>query len=265
MNRLIMIGFLGLAMLGLAGCAGPSFGPKAANGIVFYCPGAGNLDLGDAGLRDGLGSAGFKGEVARFDWTISLNPAIDQAVRINARLRASTLAKYIQAYKDQYPNGKVCLVGLSAGTGVAIWALEDLDPRYSVDSVVLLGSSLSYNYDVSKALPRVKGKIYNYYSSNDAVLAGPMKVFGTIDGVFFVDGAGAVGLRPAIKSPQIVNIPWKAEYERYGYAGGHTDSTSPAFIRAVVARNILSSPASQAPEIAPATPPAAVVRAAHPN
>ena len=226
--------------VGVGGCA-PGFTEKAKNGIIFYCPGAGNIDFGDAGIREGLKQAGYEGQVASLTWTFSFNPALDQALRINARLGATRLAEVIQDYIDQYPDGQVNVIGLSAGTGVAIWALEDLKGGYQVDNVILLSSSLSHDYDVSKALRRVTGRIYNYYSSEDAVLALPMKVFGTIDGQLGgKDGAGAVGLHSPSGGGRVVNIAWRPEFRKYGYYGGHTDSTSPRFVRTVLSAHILS-------------------------
>ncbi len=223
----------------LAGCA-QQFGDKARYGITFYCPGAGNVDMGEAGLREGLEQKGYRGEVSRLTWSYSFNPAIDQTVRGIAKLGAKRLAGYIQDYMDKYPGREVNLVGLSAGTGVAIWALEALRPEYKVNNVVLLGSSLSADYDVGPALRRVKGKIYCYFSPNDAVLAGPMKVFGTIDGKLLVDGAGAVGMQSPSGGERVVNIGWCKEFEQYGYSGGHFDSTSPAFVREYVADQLLN-------------------------
>lgn len=242
-----MIGRVGLTVVCLtgllAGCA-PTFGPQAANGITFYCPGAGNLDFGDAGIRTGLERAGYRGQVATVMWTVSFNPAIDQALRLNARLGGTRLAGLIKKYSDEYPGREINVIGLSAGTGVAIWALEDLKEGHQVDNVVLLGSSLSHRYDVSKGLRRVKGKIYNYYSSSDMVLAGPMKLFGTIDGVFGEDGAGAVGLHSPRGGDRIVNIRWRPEYGRYGYNGGHMDSTSPRFVQAYLSKHVMAGQAA---------------------
>ncbi|MFH1747493.1 MAG: alpha/beta hydrolase [Planctomycetota bacterium] len=233
-----------IVVVTITGC-GPSFGPRAQYGVAFYCPGAGNIDFGDQGVRQGLERAGYRGQVASVMWTVSFNPAIDQALRINAHLGASRLASFIKQYIEQYPGRPVNLIGLSAGTGVAIWALEDLDPQYQVDNVVLLSSSLHHKYDVGKALKRVKGKIYNYYSSEDPILAGPMKIFGTIDGVFFEDGAGAVGLHSPTGAERIVNIPWQPEFKQYGYHGMHTDVTSPAFVQARISQHINSQAALQ--------------------
>ncbi len=226
----------------LTGCAS-SFGPRAEYGITFYAPGAGNFDFGDVGIREGLRRAGYKGQVAVVMWTVSFNPAIDQRLG-NARLGAARLAREVERYAEKYPGRPINLVGLSAGTGVVIWALEDLKPGCKVDSVVLLASSLWYRYDVSKALEHVKDRIYNYYSPNDPVLAGPMKVFGTIDGKFGVDGAGAVGLRPPRGAERVVNIRWRPEFARYGYHGGHTDGTAPRFVEKFVAPHLkLDAPA----------------------
>lgn len=259
-QRLTLSSWLSLsllpALLALVGC-GPVYSAKAVNGITYYAPGAGNVDFGDAGLRSGLDSAGYKGEVATYTWTISFNPAIDQTLRINAKLRAALLADEIVAYMKRYPGRQVNLVGLSAGTGIVVWALENMPEQYKVKNVILLGSSLWHRYDLRAALRRVDGKIYNYFSSNDAILAGPMKIFGTIDGVFADDGAGAVGFHGAGVGDRVVNIRWKPEYSRYGYNGGHTDGTSPGFVRAVLSKHIIGdeSPAKE-PDKNAATRPA---------
>lgn len=243
-----------IAMIGLTttltGCIA-GFGERAKNGITFYCPGVGNMDLGDEGIRTGLEKAGYHGQVARMTWSLSFNPAIDQTVRIIAQQGGKRLAGYIQDYLDQYPGREVNIVGLSAGTGVAVWALEALKPKYKVSNVVLISSSLWHKYDASRALRNVKGKIYNYYSPTDAVLAGPMKVFGSIDGVFLEDAAGAVGLQvPPGAENRIVNVEWRPEFEKYGYYGGHTDGTSAAFVQAVIAAHLVKPGADQSPQTA---------------
>jgi pimeloyl-ACP methyl ester carboxylesterase len=243
MRRSVWLSILVLAPI-LGGC-GPQFGPKAENGITFYAPGAGNFDLGDLGIREGLDEAGYQGQVASVLWTVSFNPAIDQRLG-NARLGGVKLARWIEDYADQYPGRPINLIGLSAGTGVAIWALEDLKEGYSVENVVLLGSSLWYRYDISKALRHVNGKIYNYYSSQDIILAGPMKVFGTIDGVFGEDGAGAVGLHPPHDADRVVNIRWEPAFKRYGNYGNHTDGTRAPFVKAYIAKHIISQPTEHA-------------------
>ena len=237
--------------VGVGGCA-PGFTEKAKNGITFFCPGAGNIDFGDIGVREGLKRAGYTGQVATLIWTVSLNPAFDQAFRLNAHLGAERLARVIEEYVDKYPNGTVNVIGLSAGTGVAIWALEDLRAGCQVDNVVLLASSLSHDYDVGKALRHVKGSIFNYWSTEDFVLTVLMKGFGTIDGKLG-DGAGAVGLHPPSAGGRIVNVQWRPEFRQYGYVGGHTDATSPRFVEAYIAAHISDAHSAGRLEKTPAT------------
>ena len=239
MNGRIRYLTLALLLSGLVGCVS-RFGPAAEYAIVFYSPGAGNIDFGDRGLRQGLESAGYRGQVATVMWTFSFNPAFDQVIRANALLGAKQLARKIEQYVDEYPGRPLHLVGLSAGTGVTVWALEDLKDGYKVDNVVLMASSLSHNYDTSKALRHVRGKIYNYYSPNDAVLTVLMAPFGTIDGKLATDGAGAVGLNMRSRNERIVNIGWRPEFSRYDNNGSHQDGTQPRFVQAFVSKHILT-------------------------
>ncbi len=238
---------------GLAAGCQTDFGPGAEHGLVVYLPGAGNVDRGEVGLQDGLHRVGFRGAFVTMRWSYSYNVVVDQSVRSFARLGATRLAGMLRDYIDRYPDREVNLVGLSAGTGIAIWALEQLPPQYKVHNVVLLSSSLATDYDVGPALEHMTGRIYNFYSMTDAVLIGPMKVFGTIEGRYLVDGAGAVGLEPPTSTDRVVNTPWTPDFEPYGYLGGHFDSTSPAFVEAFIAKHLVNAEMVSKPDAAPAS------------
>lgn len=242
MNRYhLLLGLLGGLAL-LVGC-GSSYSARASQGIVFYAPGAGNWDLTDDGFQRGLRTAGYEGEFTVEPWTVSLNPAIDQLVKVNARTGGANLARRIEAYQEQYPGRPVTVVGLSAGTGVAVFAMEELEPGTQVDNVILLSSSLSSRYDLSDVVPKVKGGIYNYYSPQDTVLQAFIPLFGNIDGGRG-QPAGLVGLQGrGANGKSVANIRWRREWQRYGYVGGHTDVTSARFVKAVLAQHVNQLPA----------------------
>jgi hypothetical protein len=191
-----------------------------------------------AGLRE----AGYRGDVESFVWTMSFFPLVDQLVTINAKARAGLLANRIEQYHRSYPENEINIIALSAGTGVAVWAVEELDDEARVHNLILLGSSLSHDYDVREALRRMEGKVYVYHSPHDAVLEA-VRLVGTIDGKRGVDSAGQVGLKvPPGAEDRIANTGWSRRYVRYGWAGGHTDCINARFVRYVLGPLIVGPP-----------------------
>src|SRR5262249_42620103 len=157
-----------------------------------------------------------------YHWSLTMNPALDQTLRFIAKGGGDRLGDIMTDYLKSHPDCDVNVIGLSAGTGVGMWAIENVKPPYKVNNYVMLGSSISSRYDATKALNNMKGKIYVLYSASDPVNSGPVRALGTIDGTFD-EPAGLVGLRGrANSSGRIVNIPWSSKYERYGWVGGHT-------------------------------------------
>jgi pimeloyl-ACP methyl ester carboxylesterase len=243
----------------LAGCAGkwqfPDFGKRNAEqsywqryGKVYYLDGAGNLGFGQSTVPKALRAQGFRGDVENITWTSYTGPLGDQMIRINAKFRAEQLTKKIIDYRRQYPDTPVYIIGLSAGSGVGVWAVENLPPNIEVNALVLLGSSLSTNYDMTKALTHVKDKVYVFSSPNDQILKTFIPVVGTIDGAFFVQPAGIAGLFPPenissegleLYREKVVNIPWKPVFGRLGNAGGHTDGTSFRFLKYYILPKLL--------------------------
>ncbi len=257
---------LGVALVSsvVAGCGGGGMGgsffdaPGDEFGKTYYLDGAGNWGFGLSTVPQGLRNAGYKGNVEAYIWTSSFNPAIDQ-VNIGAnKLRAVILASKIEDYLRRQPGNEVNIIALSAGTGIAIWAVESLSSPFKVNNLILLGSSLSNNYDMRKALPNIKGKVYVYYSSHDEVLSGAVRAIGTVDRGGS-ESAGLTGLHPPGGTRgKIVNIRWRPQYERFGWTGSHTDATSEPFVRRYLSRHIIDrKPAAPAtrPSTADAGPP----------
>jgi hypothetical protein len=134
-------------------------------------------------------------------------------------------------------------MGLSAGTAVVVFALEELPRGTIVDNVVLFAPSIAATYDLSDAMAHVGGLMYATSSSGDSLLEG---VSVAADGSF-AEPAGLHGFRiPArIKCydcyTRVVNLPWRAVYADLGWKGSHTGATSEDFVRDVIAPRVLSA------------------------
>lgn len=229
--------FLFLIVLSAAvpGCVDP----REQFGRTWYIDGAGNWGFGVVDVPVGMERAGYKGLVSNYHWSLTLNPALDQTLRFIARASGAVLAGEITDFLKRHPDAEANVIALSAGTGVAIWAVESLEPPYKVNNVVFVGSSLSNKYDLRKALANMKGKFYCYYASSDPVLAGPVRLLGTIDGTLD-DSAGLVGLRgPGRESGRIVNIGWSSRFVPLGWTGGHADCTNARFVQSEIAPRII--------------------------
>jgi hypothetical protein len=217
-------------------------------GRTYYIDGAGNWGFGVSDVEKGLRAAGYRGDIINYRWSPTFNPALDQTVgRPIARAKGKSLGREITDYLERYPGNPVNIIALSAGTGVAVWACENVTSSSGVQSLVLLGSSLSSEYDMSPALANIEQGVWVYYSRYDQILQGPVRTLGTIDGKLGVNPAGLVGLR--YKSDKVHNIPWSPRYERYGWSGAHTDATSEPMVRIILARHIFQrrAPAGEWP------------------
>jgi hypothetical protein len=246
--RYLLVGEAFWVLAGALGCAGGAGGDIYSNaqdrfGRTYYIDGAGNWGFGVSSVTDGLRKAGYRGNIINYRWSPTFNPALDQTVgRPVARAKGKDLGEQITAYLRKYPEADVNLIALSAGTGVAVWACENIEPPAKVKSVILLGSSLSSDYNMTLALRNIENGVYVYHSRADMILQGPVRTLGTIDGKIGVEPAGIVGLRGGLK---IHNTPWSPRYERYGWTGSHTDATSSPFVRHVLAQHVVSSDAAQ--------------------
>ncbi len=256
----LVIGLVAAALC--SGCA--ARGAAERFGKTFYLDGAGNWGFGSSDVPEGLRQAGYHGDVEVFMWTISFNPLVDQLATGNARLRSAILADKIKDYARRHPDCEINVIALSAGTGVAVWAIEQLDGKARVNNLILLGSSLSSTYDMRKALRHVDGKVVAYHSPHDNVLEA-VRVVGTIDGKRGVDSVGQVGLHPpGGPYPQIVNIGWSRKYLPLGWAGAHTDCTNQVFVRRELSRHLVreteEAPTQQARREMPDLGPLAAAR-----
>ena len=236
-----------------AGCQStwPEREARVPHGYVYYLDGAGGgggLRNYGSGVQKGLLNAGYPGAGQIFRWNTGFGVVADQSASNKyKRKKAAELAGLIQAYKKEHPNAPMNLIGLSAGTAIAVFTLEALPESCPVDHVILLGASISATYDLTNALKRVKDELYVFTSGKDAVLRFLVPIGGTADRSS-AKSAGLSGFQkpaPATSETRqqyakLSEVPWREEFARKGNYGGHTGTVNARFVQAYIAPLILS-------------------------
>ncbi len=260
--------FVSLAALtAAAGCSQqmPDRAERMTRGYVYYFDGAGGGGVVNwvGGVRQGLLDAGYGGAGEVFKWNTGLGVVSDQEAGVEyKRSRAAEAARSIRRYASDHPGAPVTLIGLSAGTSVAVFTLEALPAGSPVESVILLGASISDDYDLTRALQRVRNRMYVFTSERDAVLAFAVTIAGTADRRTDTLSAGLRGFRmpprPSAETraqyARLVHIRWKPEFALAGNVGGHTDAVKASFVQEYIAPLIMAGMARRAarPDVAPA-------------
>lgn len=228
-------GALVAALVLLSGCQTEYNG----HGIIYGCDGsgAGVVIRWGRTARQGMTDAGFKGIMQGYRWQTGAGFAVDHlSAPEYKRQVARGLADKVASHQQRYPDDPIYLGGLSAGCAVVLYALEELPANVSVDQVVLLSNSVSADFDLRRALPHVRGRIYNFTSNRDAVLTDLAANFGTADGQKVGTAiAGLIGLGGGRYGDKVQNIAWRPEFAQYGHNGGHTDVVASAFVARYVA------------------------------
>jgi len=230
---------------------------------TYFLDGAGNYGFGKETVPLGLADGGYQGHVEHFIWTTYLGAVVDQISVGHNRREGRNLAGRIQEFLDTHSDGEVNLIGLSAGTGVVVFALESLEPKYHVQNVVMLSSSLSADYDLTGALRHVDGGIYFFWSPDDPILGGVVPIIGTVDrsphrtspagtwGARLPFGAGKQSRQ--LYGDKVHNVRWYPEPLIGPFKLRHAGSISRPVIRDLVAPILVyrSRPA-RGPETQPA-------------
>lgn len=183
----------------------------------------------------------------------------DQKIHDDAeRQFAQILAKW----KNDHPAGEISIIGHSAGCGVALGAIAQLNPG-SIDHLVLLAPSVSPIYDLWPALARVNGPVHVYTSEKDTLLEWRTGKFSTYDRVQTA-AAGVRGFRGNYPSNRLVQHAFEDRWIEMGHEGGHWGPLAGDFSRSMIAPLLDSATAMAPPSLAarrtPATSPSAVAR-----
>ena len=223
----------------IAQAAAPATAPASRDYLLELCGIAGTKRI-DRGVVRGLVAGGFSGDAELYDWT-EQDPGMHALLAIErnkrqAKLIAAGLAQQIR----NRPGAHVYIISHSGGTGLAVWALEDLPADCRVESLTLMSSALSPGYDLSKALRHVDGHLYSFSSLADLLVLGTgTSLFGTIDGVK-TDAAGRVGFVPPRAADlgqygKLVSLPYDPGWSKYGDLGDHIGGMGPLFGQYILA------------------------------
>lgn len=246
---------LAALILATAGGCGSRYalsGPERSHEIVYYVDGAGGggpVAYWGRGVETGLRQAGYQGAFVNYKWQTGLGALADQKSSIRyKRSKAAELARLITDHLHRHPDAEVTVIGLSAGTAIAVFALEALPPDRPVRDVFLISSSLSSDYDLTAALRRVQHHMYVFTSPHDDVLGILVPLVGTADGKYCGQcsaGLGGFRLPPYASATtralysKVRNIPPHPLETYEEDNGGHTAKVNASFVRARIAPLVL--------------------------
>lgn len=225
--------------------------------VVLHLPGIGGHLRIDDMLILGLQQGKITGPAEIYDWTHG-NPGVPALAGIERnRAEARRISQHILELTRVDKDRRMILTSHSGGTGMAIWALEDLPDDVSIDTLLMVASAISPEYDLSKALKHVRGHAYALNSTYDWVLGLGTRGFGTIDRLQspsagyagFVMPAGA----DAAQYAKLVQIQYDPGWFVLGNLGNHIGAMNPLFARTMIAPLILTGKLPALPSTQPST------------
>lgn len=227
--------------LGLTGCtATRPMTREADTSSVFVLNGADGPGPWYDGLLKGLREGGAADNVEMVNWggpwMVLMNMSFDP---LHARAEAR-LVKRIRDAHLRSPEGRITLIGHSAGCGVILGALERLGDDERVDDVLLLAPAVSEDYRLNSAMTAVRGRLHVFHSGHDRLLLEfSTAVAGTYEGVrgssAGLNGFTEVDELDAVTQTQLVHHPYRESWRGLGHEGGHFGYRAPRFAAEVLA------------------------------
>ena len=147
------------------------------------------------------------------------------------------LAQRIRQERAEHPDGRITLVGHSAGCGVILQALARLETGLQVETVVLLAPAVSEDYDLAPAISHTRGTVHVFYSSHDQMLLSTC-VTGTYDHVFSnsggLNGFALTERLAATARVHLIQHAYDPAWKTLGCEGGHFGWRSKPFVEQVL-------------------------------
>jgi hypothetical protein len=220
--------------------------------IVFVANDVGGSTTFGDNLRDAASDAQCGLVVHTISWCRKTSSKADYIDRQGQLRAAARLAERVYCLQGECPHSHFVLVGFGAGSRVVVAAAEQLPPG-TLDRIVLLGSSLSFRYDLQVAALATCGGIDSFFSKEDGALQEWEIDYGTVDGQKGPTG-GRIGFRnpwdPNCPHPNVRQYRWRGEY---GGTGGHYYWTTLYFQRRTLVP-LLAAPVTTPVVAVPVTP-----------
>jgi hypothetical protein len=216
--------------LSICGCSAVS---RDAEHLTLVVAGAAGDGPWYDGLRRGLVDGGAPRPVQTMTWGAPLPFSMLnlQSKPIHDAAEAK-LARILSEWRAKHPDGRLTLVGHSAGCGVILGGLARVDGAQA-ETIVLLAPSLSPGYDLAPALKQVDGTMHVFHSTRDHLfLHWRTTTFGTYDNVR-TPAAGHLGFTAT--HPRLSQHPYDPAWEDLGNDGSHDGPLASSFVRSVIA------------------------------
>lgn len=206
---------------------------------VIFLPGIAGVRDAERGVVTHLQQQLIGSRVNVFDWTAGrqgLNALSDYD---RNQSMAAMLSRRLLAAMRAAPATDIDLVAHSGGAAIAVWALEKMPAQACVRNIILLAPGLSPNYDLSRALTHVRGRMFVFFSNRDWWVSGAgTKLLGTMDRIN-TESAGYRGFHmpPHADTAQyakLICVPYDPAWEALGNSGDHMGPLAPQFVSAVI-------------------------------
>ena len=227
------------------------------HGTILIICGINDVVLVRNGWPWGLRWAGLPHRIEAFPWQQGLWAALcfaDLWRTRHHRRSADRLAQRIREIRQEYPRAPLHLLAHSAGTGIAAYALEQLDSAAgeTVTSAAFVASGLSPGYDLSPAIRACERGLFALGSRLDLLTLGlGTTLLGTVDRCHR-PAAGCVGFRAPsdpVAAAKFTQCFWTPNDLRQGWLGEHLTGASPGLARGTLAawiRHVEADPGSDA-------------------
>lgn len=208
--------------------------------VIFLVDGVGGFQAMALLVRRVLRDNGDQTGTILFKWQFGLPGEIwtDLCWLRRNQWMGRRLARRILAFRREHPDTVIHMMAFSGGTGIAVFACEQLAGRGAIETLILPCPALSSTYDLAPALRSVR-RCYALVSSRDRFILGlGTRVFGTTDRKFAA-AAGCRGFRiprdPTDEQLRLYGrmreIRWTPALKLDGHYGGHSSWAGVTFLK----------------------------------